>query len=59
MIDFFTIVLHIILFCKVWGMSNDVRDIRNKYLKEDDEKRRMEEDYNPTPKISKGIKPIT
>ena len=44
MIDFLTIVLlifgvlQIILFFKVWGMTNDIREIRNKYLKNEDEK---------------------
>ena len=39
MIDFLTIillifgVLQIILFFKVWGMTNDIKDIRNKYSK--------------------------
>lgn len=38
MIDFLTIillifgVLQIILFFKVWGMTNDIKEIRNKYL---------------------------
>lgn len=46
MIDFLTIillifgVLQIILFFKVWGMTNDIKDIRNKYLKDEDEKQR-------------------
>lgn len=45
MIDFLTIillifgVLQIILFFKVWGMTNDIKDIRNKYLKDEDEKK--------------------
>ena len=47
MIDFLTIillifgVLQIILFFKVWGMTNDIKEIRNKYLKDEDEKRRV------------------
>lgn len=63
MIDFLTIVLlvfgvlQIILFFKVWGMTNDIKEIRNKYLKEDDERKRAEANYNPTPKISEGTKP--
>lgn len=46
MVDFLTIillifgVLQIILFFKVWGMTNDIKEIRNKYLKDEDEKRR-------------------
>jgi len=62
MIDFLTIILlifgllQIILFFKVWGMTNDIKEIRNKYLKDEDEKRRQEAEYDPTPKIS-GSKP--
>lgn len=29
-------VLQIILFFKIWGMTNDVREIKNKYLSETD-----------------------
>ncbi len=63
MIDFLTIillifgVLQIILFFKVWGMTNDIKDIRNKYLKDEDEKKRRETEYDSTPKISSGSKP--
>nr|DAL04440.1 MAG TPA: ATP synthase B/B' [Caudoviricetes sp.] len=63
MIDFLTIVLlifgvlQIILFFKVWGMTNDIKEIRNKYLKDEDEKRRQEAEYAPTPQISNGSKP--
>ena len=28
-------ILQIILFFKIWGMTNDVREIKNKYLKRD------------------------
>lgn len=49
-------VLQIILFFKLWGMTNDIKEIRNKYLKDEDEKRRAEADYTPTPKISEGTK---
>lgn len=62
MIDFLTIILlifgllQIILFFKVWGMTNDIKEIRNKYLKDEDEKRRQEAEYDPTPKISSGSK---
>lgn len=62
MIDFLTIillifgVLQIILFFKVWGMTNDIKEIRNKYLKDEDEKRSKEVKYIPTPKISSGVK---
>ena len=65
MIDFLTIVLlifgvlQIILFFKMWGMTNDIKEMRNKYLKDEDEKERAEANYNPTPKISEGTKPIT
>lgn len=64
MINFLTIVLlifgvlQIILFFKVWGMTNDIREIRNKYLKNEDEKRREEAVCDPTPKVSSGSKPI-
>lgn len=64
MIDFLTIVLlifgvlQIILFFKIWGMTNDIREIRNKYLKNEDEKRREEAVCDPTPKVSSGSKPI-
>lgn len=63
MIDFLTIILlifgllQIILFFKVWGMTNDIKEIRNKYLKDEDEKRRQEAEYDPSPKISGGSKP--
>lgn len=63
MIDFLTIVLlifgvlQIILFFKVWGMTNDIKEIRNKYLKDEDERMRKEAEYDPTPKISNGSKP--
>ena len=63
MIDFLTIillifgVLQIILFFKVWGMTNDIKEIRNKYLKDEDEKRRQEAEHDPTPKISGVSKP--
>ena len=62
MVDFLTIillifgVLQIILFFKVWGMTNDIKEIRNKYLKDEDEKRRQKAEYDPTPKIA-GIIP--
>ena len=61
MIDFLTIillifgVLQIILFFKVWEMTNDIKEIRNKYLKDEDEKRRQKAEYDPTPKISGGV----
>lgn len=60
MINFLSIVfgvLQIILFFKMWGMTNDIREMRNKYLKDEDEKRRKEVEYDPTPKISSGSKP--
>lgn len=63
MIDFLTIlllvfgVLQIILFFKVWGMTNDIREIRDKYLKDEDEKRRKELEHDPVPKISEGTRP--
>ena len=44
MIDFLTIVLlvfgvlQIVLFFKIWGMTNDIREMRNKYLKDEDDK---------------------
>lgn len=64
MVDFLTIillifgVLQIILFFKVWGMTNDIKEIRNKYLKDEDEdeKRRQETEHAPSPKISGGVK---
>lgn len=63
MIDFLTIVLlifgvlQIILFFKMWGMTNDIKEMRNKYLKDEDVKRRKEAEYDP--EINKGIKPMT
>ena len=63
MIDFLTIillifgVLQIILFFKVWGMTNDINDIRNKYLKDEDEKQRKNTEHNAITKISGGSKP--
>jgi hypothetical protein len=62
MIDFLTIillifgVLQIILFFKVWGMTNDIKEIRNKYLKDEDEKRRQKAEHAPSPIISGGVK---
>ena len=62
MIDFLTIILlifgvpQIILCFKVWGMTNDIKEIRNKYLKDEDENRRREAEYDPSPKISGGLK---
>ena len=62
MIDFLTIILlifgvpQIILFFKVWGMTNDIKEIRNKNLKDEDENRRREAEYDPSPKISGGVK---
>lgn len=64
MIDFLTFillifgVLQIILFFKVWGMTNDIniKEIRHKYLKDEDEKRRQKAEYDPSPKISGGVK---
>lgn len=60
MIDFLTIVLlifgvlQIILFFKMWGMTNDIKEMRNKYLKDEDEKE--ERKRNTIPEINKGIK---
>lgn len=51
-------VLQIILFFKVWGMTNNIREMRDKYLKDEDEKRRKEAEYDPTPKVREGSKPI-
>ena len=50
-------ILQFILVFKVWGMTNDIKEIRNKYLKDVDEKRRQEVKYDPSPKISGGVKP--
>ena len=49
--------LQIILFFKVWGMTNDIKDIRNKYLKDEDEKQRKNTEYDVITKISGGSKP--
>ena len=62
MVDFLTIillifgVLQIILFFKVWGMTNDIKEIRIKYLIDEVEKRRQKAEYEPTPKICGGVK---
>ena len=59
MIDFLTIILLIfgvLQIIKVWGMTNDIKEIRNKYLKDEDEKRRQKAEYDPSPKISGGVK---
>ena len=62
MIDFLTIVLlvfgvlQIVLFFKIWGMTNDIREMRNKYLKDEDEKVLEEVTNNPLPRIS-NVKP--
>ena len=58
MIDFLTIVLlvfgvlQIVLFFKIWGMTNDIREMRNKYLKDEDEKVLEEVTNNPLPRFS-------
>lgn len=36
-------ILQIILFFKIWGMTNDIRDIRNKYLQEGDVYKKQEQ----------------
>ncbi len=62
MIDFLTIillifgVLQIILFFKVWGMTNDIKDIRNKYLKDEDEKQRKNTEHANTPRNNNDAK---
>lgn len=62
MIDFLTIVLlvfgvlQIVLFFKIWGMTNDIREMRNKYLKDEDEKELEEVTNNPLPRISNESK---
>ena len=62
MIDFLTIVLlvfgvlQIVLFFKIWGMINDIREMRNKYLKDEDEKVLEEVTNNPLPRISNESK---
>ena len=62
MIDFLTIVLlvfgvlQIVLFFKIWGMTNDIREMRNKYLKDEDEKVLAEVTNNPLPRISNESK---
>ena len=62
MIDFLTIVLlvfgvlQIVLFFKIWGMTNDIREMRNKYLKDEDEKVLEEVTNNPLPSISNESK---
>ena len=50
-------ILQIILFFKVWGMTNDIKDIRNKYLKDEDEKQRKNTEHDAITKISGGSKP--
>ena len=62
MIDFLTIVLlvfgvlQIVLFFKILGMTNDIREMRNKYLKDEDEKVLEEVTNNPLPRISNESK---
>ena len=62
MIDFLTIVLlvfgvlQIVLFFKIWGMTNDIREMRNKYLKDEDEKVLEEVTNNPLSRISNESK---
>ena len=62
MIDFLTIVLlvfgvlQIVLFFKIWGMTNDIREMRNKYLKDEDEKVLEEVTNNPLPRSSNESK---
>lgn len=56
MIDLLTIILlifgilQIFLFFNVWGMTNDIKEIRDKYLKDEDERRRNEAEHDPAPK---------
>lgn len=60
MIDFLTIVLiifgvlQIILFFKMWGMTNDIREIRDKYLKDEDERQRNEAERPCAKKSAEG-----
>ena len=62
MIDFLTIVLlvfgvlQIVLFFKIWGMTNDIREMRHKYLQDEDEKVLEEVTNNPLPRISNESK---
>ena len=62
MVDFLTIILLIFEYCKsssssrYGGMTNDIKEIRNKYLKDEDEKRRQKAEYDPTPKSAVGLK---
>lgn len=41
-------VLQIILFFKMWGMTNDIKGIRNKYLKYEDKKMIDNTESNPS-----------
>ena len=38
-------------------MTNDIKDIRNKYLKDEDEKQRKNTEHDAITKISGGSKP--
>ena len=49
-------ILQIVLFFKIWGMTNDIREMRNKYLKDEDEKVLEEVTNNPLSRISNESK---
>ena len=61
MIDFLTIillvfgVLQIILFFKVWGMTNDIKEIRSKYLKDEDEKEERKRNMTQTLRLAADL----
>lgn len=48
-------VLQIILFFKLWGMTNDIREIKNKYVGGQTEETAPDEE--PVIRISKTSKP--
>ena len=63
MVDFLTIILpEYSGYCKsssssrYGGMTNDIKEDKEKYLKDEDEKRRQKAEYDPTPKSAVGLK---
>lgn len=53
-------ILQIILFFKIWGMTNDIRDIKNKYLSENYNESKPDQISTSTPesKINRAPKNI-
>lgn len=48
-------ILQIILFFKLWGMTNDIREIKNKYLNSKSPSSHLDEAYNASLNETKPI----